>query len=144
MLITRIKKGVDNILRKEQTGFREDRSTIGRIFTLRNILEQVNEWNAILYTHFIDFEKAFDSVNRESLWNIMSVYGIPGELIIMVEMIYNNFKCAVLEEGETTEWFQVQSGAKQGCGMSGFLFLFPIDWVMSRVAVVRVGLRINA
>ena len=141
MLITRIKKGVDNILRKEQTGFREDRSTIGRIFTLRNILEQANEWNAILYTHFIDFEKAFDSVHRESLWNIMSVYGIPEELIIMVEMIYN-FECAVLEEGETTEWFQVQSGAKQGCGMSGFLFLFPIDWVMSRVAEGRrTGIR---
>ena len=35
--------------------------------------------------------------------------------------------CAVLDEGETTEWFQVQSGVKQGCVMSGFLFLLAID-----------------
>ena len=127
VLISRIKKGVDNILRKEQAGFRENRSTTDQIFTLRNILEQVNEWNAILYTHFIDFEKAFDSVHRESLWNIMSMYGIPEELIILVKMMCNNFECAVLEEGETTEWFQVQSGVKQGCVMSGFLSFFTCN-----------------
>ncbi|XP_078352308.1 uncharacterized protein LOC144637002 [Oculina patagonica] len=108
VLISRIKNGVDNILRKEQAGFRENRSTIDQIFALRNILEQVNEWSAILYTHFIDFEKAFDSVHRESLWNIMSMYGIPEELIALVKAMYNNFECAVLDEGGTTEWFQVQ------------------------------------
>ena len=105
MLISRIKNEVDNILRKEQVGFRENRSTIDQIFTLRNILEQVNEWNATLYTHFIDFEKAFDSVHRESLWNIMSIYGIPEELISLTKAMYNNFECTVVEEGETTVWF---------------------------------------
>ena len=123
MLISRIKKGVDNILRKEQAGFRENRSTIDQIYTLRNILEQVHEWNATLYTHFIVFEKAFDSVHRESLWNIMTIYGIPEELISLTKAMYNNFECAVVEEGETTEWFQVQSGVKQGCTMSGFLLI---------------------
>ena len=142
VLISRIKKGVDNILRKEQAGFRENRSTIDQIFTLRNILEQVNEWNATLYTHFIDFEKAFDSMHRESLWNIMSIYGIPEELISLTKAMYNNFECAVVEEGETTEWFQVQSGVKQGCTMSGFLFLLSIDWVMSRTTEgMRTGIR---
>ena len=42
-----------NILRKEQAGFREDKSTIDQIFALTVILEQVNEWKAVLYTHFI-------------------------------------------------------------------------------------------
>ena len=127
MLTSRIKKGVDNILRKEQAGFRENRSTIDQIFTLRNILEQVNEWNATLYTHFIlDFEKAFDSIHRESLWNIMSIYGIPEELISLIKAMYNNFECSVVEEGETTEWFQVQSGVKQGCSMSGFISYYQL------------------
>ena len=91
---TRVSKKFDlylgsNILRKEQAGFRENRSTIDQVFTLRNILEQANGWNAIMYTHFVDFEKAFDSVHREVLWNIMSMYGIPEELIILVKMMYN-------------------------------------------------------
>ena len=56
--------------------------------------------------------------------------------------MYNNFECAVVEEGETTEWFQVQSGVKQGCTMSGFLFLLSIDWVMSRTTEgMRTGIR---
>ena len=57
----------------------------------------------------------------------MLMYGIPEELIILVKMMYNIFECAVLEEGETTEWFQVQSGVEQGCVMSGFLFLLAMD-----------------
>lgn len=110
-------------MRKEQAGFRENRSTIDQMFTLRRILEQVNEWNATLYTYFINFEKAFDSIHPESLWNIMSIYGISKEVIGLTKAMYNNFECSVLEEGETTEWFQVQSGVKQRCTMSGFLFL---------------------
>ena len=46
--------------------------------------------------------------------------------------MYNNFECAFVEEGETTEWFQVQSGVIQGCTMSGFLFLLSIDLVINR------------
>ena len=87
--------------------------------------------------HFIDFEKAFDSIHCDSLWNIMSIYGIPEELISLTKAMYNNFECAVMGEGETTEWFQVQSGVKQRCIMSGFLFLLSTDWVMSRTTEGR-------
>ena len=56
--------------------------------------------------------------------------------------MYSNFEYAVVEEGETTEWFQVQSGVKQGCTMSGFLFLLSIDWVMNRTTEGRrTGIR---
>ena len=75
MLLERIKKGVDKKLRKEQAGFRPKGSTTEQIFILRNILEQANEWRAGLYAHFVDFEKAFDSLHRESLWNIMRSCG---------------------------------------------------------------------
>ena len=36
----------------------------------------------------------------------MSMYGIPEEVVILVKAMYN--ECAILDEGETTEWFQVQ------------------------------------
>ena len=62
VMISRIKKGVDNILKTEQAGFWQNKSTgtIDQIFALRNILEQVNKWNAVLYTHFIDFNILVD------------------------------------------------------------------------------------
>lgn len=75
MLLERINRGVDKKLRKEQAGFRSKKSTTEQIFILRNILEQANECRVGLYVHFLDFEKAFDSVHRESLWNIMKTMG---------------------------------------------------------------------
>ena len=144
ILINRIQTGVDSTLRKEQAGFRRGRGTVDQIFILRNILEQANEWNATLYIHFVDFEKAFDSVHRVSLWTIMKKYGIPQKLIQMVKTLYQDFQCAVIDENETTDFFPVRTGVKQGCCMSGLLFLLIIDWVMRQtVEGERTGIRWN-
>ena len=118
ILVNRIQTGVDKELRKEQAGFRKGRGTIEQIFILRNILEQANEWNTPIAIHFIDFEKAFDSVHRDSLWIIMKKYGIPQKLIQMVQSLYKDFQCAVIDENETTDFFTVKTGVKQGCSMS--------------------------
>ena len=144
ILINRIQTGVDHALRKEQAGFRRGRGTVEQIFILRNILEQANEWNATVYIHFVDFEKAFDSVHRDSLWVIMKKNGIPQKLIRMVQTLYEDFQCAVVDENETTDFFPVLTGVKQGCCMSGFLFLLVIDWVMRQtVEGERTGIRWN-
>ena len=142
MMLERIKIGIDKKLRKEQAGFRSKRSTTEHIFILRNILEQANEWRAGLYIHFVDFEKAFDSVHRESLWNIMRSYGIPGKMVRVIADIYEDFECAVIDGSETSDWFKIKSGVKQGCVMSGFLFLLALDWIMRKVtAYKRRGIR---
>ena len=56
VVINRIKAGIDEILRPEQPGFREGKSTTEQIFILRNIIEQSVEWQSTLYINFIDFE----------------------------------------------------------------------------------------
>ena len=132
IIISRIAKEVDRHLRDEQAGFRAGRGTTEQIFILRNVLEQCAEWNANLYMLFIDFEKAFDSVHRETLWNIMRHYGIPDKLVRMVKCLYAQSECAVIDRAGTTEWFPIKSGVKQGCNMSGFLFLLVIDWIMRK------------
>ena len=103
VLINCIKDGVDKELRNEQAGFREGRSTVEQLFILRNIIEQSVEWQAGLYINFVDFEKAFYSVHRESLWNIMRCYGIPDKLIRMIQLQYKDTQCAVIDEGEELE-----------------------------------------
>ena len=132
IIIERVRNGVDRRLRKEQAGYRKGRGTTDQIFILRNIIEQVSEWQATLYLNFVDFEKAFDSIHRESLWVIMAKYGIPEKIVKMVRVFYDDFKCAVEDQGETCEWFDIKTGVKQGCNMSGFLFLIVMDWVMRR------------
>ena len=83
-----------------------------------------------MYIHFVDFEKAFDSVHRNSLWTVMMKYGIPHKLVQMVQTLNKDFQCAVIDESDMTDFFPVMTAVKQGCCMSGFLFLLMIDWVM--------------
>ena len=62
----------------------------------------------------------------------------------MVRSLYKDFQCAILVEGETTDWFPVITGVKQGCCMSGLLFLLVIDWVMRKTTEgERTGIRWN-
>lgn len=60
----------------------------------------------------------------------MKKNGIPSKLIAIVKALYKDFQCAVIDEGEKTEWFPVVTRVKQGCCMSGFLFIMKTDWVM--------------
>lgn len=50
----------------------------------------------------------------------------------MITGIYEGFKCAAIENGETSDWFNIKSGVKQWCVMSGFRFLLIMGWVMRR------------
>ena len=93
---------------------------------------------------FIDFEKAFDSVHRDTLWKIMRHYGIPEKIIDLVKCMYSNSECAVVDGTGTSEWFTIKSGVKQGCDMSGFLFLLVIDWIMRKTtSSSNTGIRWN-
>ena len=141
-IIMRLRDTVDRILREEQAGFRPKRGTIEQLFILRNIIEQSYEWNTNIYMIFVDFQKAFDSIHRETLWKIMKLYGIPEKIINIIKTLYQNTRVAVIHDKSKTDWFDIKSGVKQGCVMSGFLFLLVVDWIMRRTTEDRPrGLR---
>ena len=141
MLLMRMQEGVEKKLRQEQAAFRTGRGTTEQIFILRNILEQSAEWQTPLYIGFIDFKKAFDSVRRDKLWNILRHYGIPDNFVDIIQELYDGSTSCVVDNGRTSDWFPVETGVKQGCVMSGFLFNIIIDWVMRNTTNARRGLR---
>ena len=130
VMLDRIKMTVDNRLRDEQAGFRKERSCTDQIATLRIIIEQSLEWNSSLYVNFIDFEKAFDRLDRPTLWRLMENYGIPRKYIAIIRNTYKGMACQVLHGGTKTEKFSIKAGVRQGCLLSPFLFLLAIDWIM--------------
>ena len=132
VILVRIKSAVDKKLRDMQAGFREDRSCADQIATLRIIIEQSLEYNTSLYMNFIDFEKAFDSLDREVLWKLMAHYGIPNKFIRIVQNMYQGMMCKVVHEGQLSDPFAVTTGVRQGCLLSPFLFLLAVDWVMKK------------
>ena len=130
LILERMKGTVDQSLREQQAGFRQDRSCTDQIATLRIIVEQSIEWNSSLYINFVDYEKAFDSVDRETLWKVLRHYGVPKKLVNMIKNSYEGMSCRVIHEGQLTKNFEVMKGVRQGCLLSPFLFILVIDWVM--------------
>ena len=81
MLLNRIRTAVDIILRQNQNGFRSNRSTSGKIITVRRIIEGANAKNLTATILFIYFSKAFDSIHRGKIEEILNAYGIPDKII---------------------------------------------------------------
>ena len=81
IIIRRISDAIDAGMRKEQAGFRKERVCADQIFTLRNIIEQCTELQRQLYINFVDFEKTFDSIHKDSLWHVLKAYGIPQRIV---------------------------------------------------------------
>ena len=133
IILSRMKKEVDKKMRDEQAGFRQERSCVDQIATLRIIIDQTIEWQTSLYLNFVDFQKAFDSVDHQVLWGILAHYGIPRKVISTIQKLYEGFTCQVIHGGTMGEPFPVTTGVRQGCLLSPLLFLLVIDWV-SRTA----------
>ena len=130
VLLNRMKNAVDPLLRDQQAGFHTNRSCTDQIATLRIILEQSLEWNSPLYVNFVDYEKAFDSVDRQTLWRLLRHYGVPQKITDIIRNMYEGINCRVVHGQHVTDAFQVKTGVRQGCLLSPFLFLLAIDWVM--------------
>ncbi|XP_016336376.1 uncharacterized protein LOC107684595 [Sinocyclocheilus anshuiensis] len=132
VLLRRLREAVDKKLREEQAGFRCGRSCNDQIFTLWNIIEQSLEFQQRLYINFIDFVKAFDSVDRESLWCIARDFGIPERFVNMFWNLYYKSSCCVRTETGNTDFFTIKTGVRQGCILSPLLFLMAVDFVMQK------------
>ncbi|CAH8514417.1 unnamed protein product [Schistosoma haematobium] len=130
VLLNRMKDCVDAQLRDQQAGFRKDRSCTNQVATLRIILEQSIEWNSSLYINFIDYENAFDSVNRTTLWKLLRHYDVPQKIVNIIRNSYDGLNCKIVHRGQLTKSLEVKTGVRQGCLLSPFLFLLVIDWFM--------------
>ena len=144
VLQQRLRKYVEEIVGEEQAGFRKGRGTVDQIFTIRQLAEKYYEKNKVIYNNFIDFRQAFDSVWQQGLWRVMRNYGIPEELVELLEDLYSKTISAVRVDGELTEWFRVNVGVRQGCGLSPYLFNLILEAMMN-IALdnTEIGVRIS-
>ena len=96
-LLERMKEAVELKLRDQQAGFRRNRYCADQIASLRIIVEQSLEWNSPLYINFIDYEKAFDSVDRETMWKLLRHYRVPEKIISLIRCTCQDMSCSCLK-----------------------------------------------
>ncbi|VDO94279.1 unnamed protein product [Schistosoma margrebowiei] len=110
--------GPDNIPAEALKSDIEVRSFTDRIATLRIIVQQSVEWNSSLYINFIDCGKAFDDVDRRTLWKLLRHYGVPEKIINIIRNSYDGLQCKVVHGRQLADAFQVRTGVRQGCLLS--------------------------
>ena len=71
ILLSRLTPYAEDVIGDHQCGFRRNRSTTDHIFCIHQIVEKKWEYNEAVHQLFIDFKKAYDSVRRETLYNIL-------------------------------------------------------------------------
>ncbi|CAH8613849.1 unnamed protein product [Schistosoma guineensis] len=76
---------------------------------------------------FLDLKAAFDSVDREVLWQCLSLKGVPKKYINLIKALYSNTTGRVRAYGELSSQLITSSGVRQGCLLSPFLFNFVVD-----------------
>ena len=79
---------------------------------------------------FIDYAKAFDSVDYKKLWKILREMGIPDHLTCLLRNLHADQEAAVRTGHRKKGWFQIRKGVHQGCILSPYLFNLYAEYIM--------------
>ena len=87
------------------------------IFCLKEVQEKCIEQNMPLYVVFIDFSKAFDTVSRQKLWQVLKKYGYTEKFVSLIEALHTGMRANVAMSGSVSKDFSVykQRGETRVC-----------------------------
>ena len=118
----------NNMIVKEQGGFRRREEAIAQFIALAEIVRRRRiKGNKKTYIVFIDLMKAFDKVMHEALMEKMDALGFRGKFLRLLRSVYQTSKACIRVGEETTGFYDMLVGTRQGCPLSPILFILFIN-----------------
>ena len=111
---------------------------MNQILCLPRLIEESNLSDLDLALVFVDFSKAFDSVDRSKMFEILKLYGIPDQIIAAIKVMYTGTSSTVLSADGETPSFPILAGILQGDTLAPFLFIIVVDYVL-RISVDSIS-----
>ena len=107
-------------------------------------MEKAREFQKNIYFCFIDYAKAFDSVDHNKLWKILKEMGISDHLTSLLRNLYEGQEATFKPIHGTTEWFQIGKGVHQGCILSPCLFNLYAEYIIQNTELdeAQAGIKI--
>ena len=143
LLSNRITRYCDSIqlLGCEQAGFRKHFSTCDHLFSLYALIWMYNKIiKKKLYSCFVDYSKAFDTVPRLHLWYKLLSQGINGKILNVIKVLYGMAKSAVKLNNRHSPFFNCEIGVRQGDNLSPLLFALYLNDLQEHLAKAYNGL----
>ena len=136
-----------NLPGKEQIGFRSEASTLDHVLLLYHLAEKYSIYHkARLFAAFVDLRGAFDSVNRNLLWDKLNNWGIEPRLLFLLRRLHSSNICQIRlpNSYELSDKLLVDKGVRQGCVLAPLLFnLFLADLPSSLSASTNAAPSLN-
>ena len=125
-----IEPEIENIFRKNKNGFRKNHSTTSQILIILRILEGVRLKNLEATILFVDFSKAFDSIHKEKMEQILPANCLPKETVAAVMMLNKNTKVKVSSPEGNIYFFDIVASVLQRQTIALYLFIMWLDYVL--------------
>ncbi len=142
VILNRIERALDNNQPREQAGFRSGYSTTDHLHTINQVVEKCNEFRIPLCLAFVDYEKAFDSVEHVGIMEAMDNQGVNKGYIELLANIYNNATSMIRLDKDSVK-FEVKRGVRQGDTISPKLFNAGLEQVFRRLDWDTKGIMVN-
>ena len=134
MMKDHLEEVAEATLCKEQAGFRRRRGCLEHAVTLSVLLETARRQGHPVYSLFVDFKGAYDSVPFQQLWQVLRARGVLEPVVQLVEKVYGRARSCYITQHGCSSGFNVGKGVRQGCPLSPILFNMFLDCLL-RVCV---------
>ena len=121
-IANRIKKTLPSIINSDQTGFLKNRFIGENIRLLNYIISYTEKVEIPGLLLFIDFEKAFDTLEWPFIEKTLKYFNFGGSLISWINLFYTDISSCIQNNGWSSDFFPLTRGVRQGCPLSPYLF----------------------